>query len=102
MPEAHAAANFIRDELLKQSPRLMRHSFAEKSYQEQAQQELADSLRLGLRPAFHRNRCADEVWVKVDRDTPPWLREEQPVPEALQSPRKSLRSPRHRRRAACA
>ncbi len=39
-PEARAAAQAIREELLKQSPRLMRHSFAEKSYQEQARQEL--------------------------------------------------------------
>src|SRR5690606_33319190 len=48
LPEAKTAAKLIRDELLKQSPRLMRHSFAEKSYQAQAQQELAESLRLGL------------------------------------------------------
>jgi thymidylate synthase ThyX len=39
-PEARAAAALIRDELLKQSPRLMRHSFAEKSFEEQARQEL--------------------------------------------------------------
>src|SRR5258708_5986270 len=36
MPEARAAAKLIRDELLKQSPRLMRHSFAEKSFAAQA------------------------------------------------------------------
>ena len=48
-PEARAAARLIRDELLKQSPRLMRHSFAETSYEEQARQELAASLALGPR-----------------------------------------------------
>ena len=82
MPEAQAAAKLIRDELVKLSPRLMRHSFAEKSYQAQAEQELAASLQLGL-ARLSTQPLADEVWVKVDRDTPPWLREEQPVAEAL-------------------
>jgi thymidylate synthase ThyX len=81
-PEARAAAKLIRDELLKQSPRLMRHSSAEKSFEEQARQELAASCRLGLE-RLSAAPLADEVWVKVDRDTPPWLREEQPVAEAL-------------------
>jgi hypothetical protein len=43
-PEAKTAAKLIREELLKQSPRLMRHSSAEKSFSEQAAQELAASL----------------------------------------------------------
>jgi thymidylate synthase ThyX len=81
-PEARAAAKLIRDELLKQSPRLMRHSFAEKSHEEQARQELDASFRLGL-ARLSTAPLADEVWVKVDADTPPWLREEQPVAEAL-------------------
>jgi thymidylate synthase ThyX len=82
MPEASAAAKLIRDELLKQSPRLMRHSLAEKSYQVQVQQELSDSVALGL-ARLSTKPLADEVWVKVDRDTPPWLQETQPVAEAL-------------------
>lgn len=81
-PEARAAAALIRAELLKISPRLMRHSSAEKSYAEQAQQELATSLRLGL-ARLSTAPLADQVWVKVDADTPPWLREEQPIGEAL-------------------
>lgn len=81
-PEARAAAKLIRDELIKQSPRLMRHSFAETSFQEQARQELASSLRLGL-ARLSTAPLADEVWVKVDRSAPPWLAEEQPVEEAL-------------------
>jgi thymidylate synthase ThyX len=81
-PEARAAAKLIRDELLKQSPRLMRHSFAEKSHEEQARQELAASVRLGL-ARLSTAPLADQVWVKVDADTPPWLVEEQPVAEAL-------------------
>lgn len=82
MPEAKAAAKQIRDVLLKLSPRLMRHSSAEKSYEAQAQQELAESLRLGL-ARLSTQPLADEVWVKVDADSPPWLREEQPIAEAL-------------------
>jgi thymidylate synthase ThyX len=81
-PEARTAAKLIRDELLKQSPRLMRHSFAEKSYEEQARQELRASLALGLQ-RLSTAPLSDEVWVKVDRETPPWLSEEQPVGEAL-------------------
>ena len=81
-PEARAAAALIREELLKQSPRLMRHSTAENSYEEQAKQELAASHKLGLE-RLSMTPLDDEVWVKVDRDTPPWLPELQPVSEAL-------------------
>jgi len=81
-PEARAAAKLIRDELLKQSPRLMRHSTAEKSFEAQAAQELAASLALG-RARLSSAQLADEVWVHVDRATPPFLPEAQSVPEAL-------------------
>jgi thymidylate synthase ThyX len=81
-PEAKAAAKLIRDELLKQSPRLMRHSFAEKSYEAQAQQELATSLALG-RERLSATALADEVWVRVDRSTPPWLVETQSIADSL-------------------
>jgi thymidylate synthase ThyX len=81
-PEARAAAQLIRDELVKQSPRLTRHSFAEKSYEEQARQELAASLALG-RARLSAAPLADRIWVHVDRAAPPWLAEEQPLPEAL-------------------
>lgn len=82
MPEARAAAQLIRNELLKSSPHLMRHSVAEKSYQAQAEQELAVSLQLGL-ARLSTQPLADDVWVKVDNDSPPWLREEQTMGEAL-------------------
>ena len=81
-PEARTAAKLIRDELLKQSPRLMRHSSAEKSYEEQARQELAASIALG-RDRLSSAPLADEVWVRVDRTAPAWLPESQPVAEAL-------------------
>jgi thymidylate synthase ThyX len=81
-PEARAAATAIRDELTKLSPRLLRHSGAESSFQEQALQELAISLRLGL-DRLSAEPLADSVWVKVDRETPPWLPELQPVAGAL-------------------
>ncbi len=81
-PEARSAARLIRDELMKQSPRLMKHSFADASYCEQSRQELEISLRLGLQ-RLSSLPLADDVWVKVDRETPPWLAEEQSVEEAL-------------------
>jgi thymidylate synthase ThyX len=81
-PEAKAAAKLIRDELLKQSPRLMRHSFAEKSYEEQARQEFAATLALG-RERLSSAALADDVWVRVDRTTPSWLAESQSVAESL-------------------
>ncbi|HVU15556.1 MAG TPA: FAD-dependent thymidylate synthase [Candidatus Didemnitutus sp.] len=81
-PEARAAAGLIRNELLKQSPRLMRHSSAEKSYEEQARQELATSLRLG-RERLSTAALADQVWVRIDRAAPPWLEESQPLAESL-------------------
>ena len=81
-PEARTAATLIRDELLKQSPRLMRHSFAEKSFQVQASEELRASLRLGLE-RLSAGPLSDKVWVKVDRETPPWFTVDQPVSESL-------------------
>jgi thymidylate synthase ThyX len=81
-PEAQAAAKLIRDELLKQSPRLMRHSFSERSYEEQARQEFAASIALG-RERLSSAGLRDEIWVHVDRATPAWLPEAQPVPESL-------------------
>lgn len=81
-PEARAAAKLIRDELLKQSPRLLRHSFAEASYAEQARQELVASCALGLE-RLSAAALADEVWVRVDPAAPPFLPETQPVAEAL-------------------
>ncbi len=81
-PEARAAAALIRAELLKISPRLLRHSAAEPSYLEQARQELTRSCALGL-ARLSTAPLADQVWVHVDRSAPSWLAEDQPVPEAL-------------------
>ena len=81
-PEARAAAVLIRDELMKQSPRLMRHSFAEKSFQEQARQELEASLQMGL-ASLSTEGLADKVWVSVDRSAPPWFPQAQAVSESL-------------------
>jgi thymidylate synthase ThyX len=81
-PEAQQAARLIREELLKQSPRLMRHSASEHSFAEQARQELATSLRLG-RERLSAKPLEDQVWVHVDRATPPWLEESQPLSESL-------------------
>lgn len=81
-PEARAAADLIRAELLKISPRLMRHSSAEASYEKQAAAELAASLRMGLE-RLATTPLADETWVHVDRACPPFLPAWQSVPDAL-------------------
>ena len=81
-PEARAAAALVRAELVKLSPRLMRHSLAEASYQQQAAQEIGASIKLGLE-ALATDPAPDKVWVNVDRSAPPWLAQWQPVAEAL-------------------
>ncbi|WP_404423852.1 FAD-dependent thymidylate synthase [Nibricoccus sp. IMCC34717] len=81
-PEAREAAGLIREALETQAPRLMRHSRAESSYQEQARQEHERSIALGLE-RFSTKPLQDEVWVHVDRATPPFLPEVQPVAESL-------------------
>jgi len=81
-PEARQAAGLIREELLKQSPRLMKHSHADASFAEQARQELSASLNLGLRLGSAAS-LADQVWVHVDRAAPPWLPAEAGVSDAL-------------------
>src|SRR5690606_6581846 len=68
--EARAAAGVIREELVKFAPRLMRHSYADESYQRQAADELAWSVRLGL-GQLSAEPLPDEVWMRVDRDAPP-------------------------------
>jgi hypothetical protein len=60
----------------------MRHSSAEKSFEAQAAQELAASIALG-RARLSSAQLADEVWVHVDRATPPFLGETQPIAESL-------------------
>ncbi len=81
--EAHTCAAALRDELTKFSPRLVKHSRSEFSYQEQSRQEFEYSLKLGRETLSMENR-SDEVWVKVDGETPYFLPEEQSIEEALQ------------------
>ncbi len=81
-PEARAAASAIREELRKFAPRLMSHSQAESSYEQDARQELAASLRLA-RERLSAGALADAVWVKADRATPPWLPATQDIGDAL-------------------
>lgn len=81
-PEAREAAKLIRAELVKFSPRLTRHSYAEESYVRQAEEDLEVSFDCGLR-RLSADALPDEVWVKVDRETPPFLPEQQTMEEAL-------------------
>lgn len=81
-PEARTAAALIRDELVKFSPRLMRHSYAEESYCRQAEEEMDYSFRTGLEQLSWKP-LRDEVWVKVDRDAPSFLPQDQDIEGAL-------------------
>lgn len=81
-PEARAAATLIREELMKFSPRLMRHSFAEESYVLQAEDEMNQSLKCGLEQLSWRP-LPDQVWVKVDREAPSFLPDDQDIEQAL-------------------
>ncbi|MDB2499223.1 FAD-dependent thymidylate synthase [bacterium] len=80
--EAHACAEGLRNELTKFSPRLVKHSKKEFSYEYQARQEFEYSLKLGLETLSTENR-PDEVWVKVDNDLPDFLPESQSMEDAL-------------------
>jgi thymidylate synthase ThyX len=80
--EAHACASAIRDELTKFSPRLVKHSKSEFSFEYQARQEFEYSLKLGLETLSTDNR-ADEVWVNVDNELPDFLPEIQSMEDAL-------------------
>jgi len=71
-PEARAAAKLLRDELLKQSPRLMRHSHADAACEAQTAADLATSCALGL-ARLSAAPLPDEAWVHVDRAAPPFL-----------------------------
>ena len=82
-PEATRAAGLIRAELVKFAPRLMRHSHGEESHRRQTLSELEWSLRLGLKRLSIAN-LPDEVWVRVDTETPPFLAEDQGIPAALE------------------
>ncbi len=80
--EAKTAAERLRTELEKLSPRLMRHSRAEESFRRQAEADLDYSFEMGLSELSVENR-PDEVWVRTDNEAPPFLPETQSVPDAL-------------------
>lgn len=80
--EAKRCAAALRGELTKFSPRLVKHSKSEFSFEAQARQDFEYSIKLGLETLSSENR-PDEVWVKVDNDLPDFLPESQSMEEAL-------------------
>lgn len=80
--EAQTAAELLRLEVAKTAPRLVKHSAAETSYQEQAHAEHNRSIEL-LRSRFSTAALDDEVWVDVARSAPPFLQERQSISNAL-------------------
>lgn len=80
--EAQRAADAIREEVSKFAPRLMRHSFPEKSFEEQAMAEHRRSIEL-LKARNSIEPLPDEVWIDVATSSPPFLRECQSIGESL-------------------
>lgn len=80
--EAQTVADALRVELMKFAPRLMRHSFAEKSFEAVCQQELDTSIEMGME-RLSSAQLEDEVWVDVERSTPPFLQEKRTVADGL-------------------
>lgn len=80
--EARVVADAIRAEVAKFAPRLVKHSHAEKSFQEQALAEHNRSLDL-MKSRLSVEHLEDEVWVNVDDSVPPFLKERQSIANAL-------------------
>ncbi|MDR1010949.1 MAG: FAD-dependent thymidylate synthase [Opitutaceae bacterium] len=81
-PEARAAAELLRGELMKQSPRLMRHGNADAACRAQAAFDLETGCALGLE-RLSTAQLPDETWVRVDCATAPFLPERQSIADAL-------------------
>ncbi len=81
-PEARRAAELLRNELEKISPRLMRHSRRDASFAAQAEADLEYSFETGL-AGLSPDHLPDQVWVKTDAAAPPFLPETQRAADAL-------------------
>lgn len=82
--EAQDLAILIREELEKFSPRQIRHSYPESSFVEQCDMELLTSCEL-TREKISNECKADNPWIVVHKDTPPWMCPRQTVQQALET-----------------
>lgn len=73
LEEAHSCAAGIRSELVKFTPRLMRHSFPDAASIAQAKQMIHFSVTTLKSTGFPVSRCQDEVYVHLDQNVPPFL-----------------------------
>ncbi|MBK1878385.1 FAD-dependent thymidylate synthase [Pelagicoccus mobilis] len=80
--EAQTVADLIRAEVAKFAPRLVKHSKAEKSFQQQATEEHNRSIEL-QKTRLSIEHLEDEVWVDVADSVPPFLAEKQSIGSAL-------------------
>lgn len=80
--EARELAELLRIEVSKFSPRLMKHSYEEKSYLEQCNLELETSLSLALEHLSYECK-SDNPWLKINKDTPPFLPFQQNTEDGL-------------------
>lgn len=84
LDEAHICAAGIRSELLKFTPRLMRHSYPDTASIAQAKQMVNFSVTTLTSAGLPTNRCSDEVFVHLDQNTPPFLPSLQSIPNAFE------------------
>jgi len=80
--EAQDLSLKLREELNKVTPRLIKHSYPEISYQEQCKQELYHSCDIGVKLLSFENKN-DNVWFHIDNSVPSWLPLHQSIDESL-------------------
>jgi thymidylate synthase ThyX len=83
LAEAHAVAEGLRSEVGKFAPRLIRHSYPDKASTSQAQQLIASAAERLRMNGISTSRCNDEIFVHLDRSTPPFLPDHQNITEAF-------------------
>lgn len=81
--EANHAAELLRAEVSKLSPRLTRHSKREESFVAQAQQDLDYSLAMAARDLSWQP-LEDKISLQVWEPDTPWMAESQSIVDALQ------------------
>jgi thymidylate synthase ThyX len=83
LPEAHACAKGIREELAKFVPRLIRHSIPDDASSAQARLMIDCAVGQIKKYGVPSSNCGDEVFVSVDNDLPPFLTSLQSLGEAF-------------------
>ncbi len=83
LPEAHTAAENLRAELGKYTPRLIRHSLTDSASVSQAGQLIEHAVAQLAAEGLPVLRTGDQVFVRLDRSSPPFLACPQELPKAF-------------------